>query len=151
MKETNITQTKGNATFWRKTCKDIFRITDDEEATFDTVPSEHINTYINIEQRRIKPFPTVELNRLNKNNYHTRIIKRFIKRSEKKAPGDSKISKQRLEKCTDKTLEHLTNIFNACFSAGYFPLIFKKALIKFIPKANTSIQIPLNYRPISLL
>ncbi len=56
-----------------------------------------------------------------------------------------------LEKCTDKILEQLTNIFNACFSAGYFPLSFKKALIKFIPKANKSPQITLNYRPISLL
>ncbi len=67
-----------------KTWKDIFRTTNEEEATFDTVHSEYINTYVNIQQHRIKPFPTVELNKLNNGNYHTRIIyiaeiKRFIK------------------------------------------------------------------------
>ncbi len=79
-----------------KTWKDIFTITDQEEATFDTVHSEHINTYVNIQQHRMKPFPTVELNRRNNGNYRTRLIdiaeiKRFIKKIQKKAPGDSKI------------------------------------------------------------
>ena len=50
-----------------------------------------------------------------------------------------------------KTIQQLVNILNACFSAGYFPICFKKAIIKFIPKENKSTLNPLNYRPISLL
>ncbi len=45
----------------------------------------------------------------------------------------------------------LTNIFNACFSIGYFPAAFKKATIKLIPKENKTPKNPNNYRSISLL
>lgn len=56
-----------------------------------------------------------------------------------------------MQNCTHKTLVQLTNIFNACLSAGYFPNVFKEAIIKFIPKKDKSPQNPINYRPISLL
>ncbi len=36
----------------------------------------------------------------------------------------------------------LKNIFNACFSLGYFPNALKKAIIKFIPKDNKSPKHP---------
>ena len=45
----------------------------------------------------------------------------------------------------------LKNIYNASFATGYFPNIFKKAVIKFIPKENKPLKNPINYRPISLL
>ncbi len=56
-----------------------------------------------------------------------------------------------MEKCTNKTLEQLKNLFNACLSAGYFPNVFKEAIIKFIPKKDKAVTNPVNYRPISLL
>ncbi len=68
-----------------------------------------------------------------------------------KAPGFSKVSKIILQNCTYNALEQLQNIFNACYSAGYFPEFFKKAIIKFIPKKDKSPILPINYRPISLL
>ncbi len=40
---------------------------------------------------------------------------------------------------------------NACFSAGYFPSVFKEAIIKFIPIKDKAIANPVNYRLISLL
>ncbi len=58
---------------------------------------------------------------------------------------------QIIEKCTEKALDQLTNIYNACHSTGYFPQAFKKAIIKLIPKENKSPKNPLNYRPIFLL
>ncbi len=96
------------------------------------------------------------MNRLNNESYHKREIsieeiRSCITKFKKKAPGASKICKQILENCTDKSLEHLKNIFNACYSAGYFPQNFKNTVIKFIPKENKSPLSPLNYRPISLL
>ncbi len=51
----------------------------------------------------------------------------------------------------DNAIQQLFNIFKACFSAGYFPIYFKKAIIKFIPEENKNTLNPLNYRTISLL
>ncbi len=61
------------------------------------------------------------------------------------------INIQILQNCTNKTLEQLKNIFNACLSTRYFPDIFKEAIIKFIPKKDKSPLNPINYRRISLL
>ncbi len=139
-----------------KTWKDVFRITEEEENIFDKNHSDHIDQYINIHNNRVKPFPTVNINRINNENYQTREItleeiKLFIRRSKKKTPGSTKIYKIILEKCTEKTLEQLKNILNACLSAGYFPNCFKEAIIRFIPKKDKSPTNPVNYRPISLL
>ena len=91
------------------------------------------------------------MDRLNTEQYHTREIT-YIRRSKKKAPGFTKINKQILEKCTDKSLEQLKNIFNACWSAGFFfPNTYKEAIIKFIPKKDKALTNPINYRSISLL
>ncbi len=68
-----------------------------------------------------------------------------------KTPGSTKINKEILEKCTEKTLEQLKNIFDACLSAGYFPNVFKEATVKFIPKKDKTPISPINYHPISLL
>ncbi len=139
-----------------ETWKNVFRITDEEEQNFDKQHSDHIDRYININNNRVKPYFTVELNRLNNENYNTREItteeiKTYIRRSKNKAPGTTKINKTILEKCTYKTLEQLKNIFNACLAIGYFPSAFKEAIIKFIPKKDKSPINPINYRPISLL
>ncbi len=78
-------------------------------------------------------------------------IRSFIRRFKNKAPGSSKINKVILENIPDKALDHLKHIFNTCYSAGYFPQIFKSAIIKFIPKKDKSPIQPINYRPVSLL
>ena len=139
-----------------KTWKEVFKITDEDEANFDIEHSDHINAYINININRVKYFQTVDISRLNNENHHAREItidemKGYIWKFKNKAPGTSKINKQILVKCTDKAMEQLNNIFNACFSTGYFPRKFKNAIIKFIPKEKKSPQNPMNYRPISLL
>ena len=139
-----------------KTWKDVFRITEEEDNNFDKQHSEHIDRYININNNRIKSFPSVNTNRINTDNFHTREItvdeiKTLISKAKKKTPGSTKINKVILEKCTAKTLEQLKDIFNACFSIGYFPNCFKEAIIKFIPKKDKTLTDPINYRPISLL
>lgn len=138
------------------TWKDIFRITEEEEIKFDRNHSDHVDAYININQERVSAFPTSDLRRLNNENYHIREIdkeeiKSYISRFKNKAPGSSKINKIILEHLTDKAIDQLKNIFNACFSAGFFPQTFKAAIIKFIPKKGKSPIQPINYRPISLL
>ncbi len=100
--------------------------------------SDHINRYIIGNSNRVKPFPTANMERLDDENYIVRPltleeIKLYVRKTKEKAPRSTKINKQILEKCTNKTLEQLTNIFSACLSAGYFPNVFKNAIIKFIP------------------
>lgn len=136
--------------------KHVFRISEEEEATFDANHSRHIENHINVQQQRLRTYDTVDLNRLDTNNILTRKIEiedveKLIKKTKKKAPGQSKISKAIMEKLTKKALQQITNIYNACLATGYFPTILKKAVIKFIPKENKSPTEPLNYRPISLL
>ncbi len=118
-----------------KTWKEVFKITDEDDVNYDTQHSNHINAYINVNINRVKFFQTVDTSRLNIQNYHTREItteeiRGCIRKFENKAPGTSKINKQILEKYTDKAIEQLKNIFNACYSTGYFPHLFKNAMIK---------------------
>ncbi len=147
---------KEKCNLMENTWKDVFKISEEDDYNFDRVYADQINDYINANHNRVDTFPTVDLNRLNTVDYHTREItleevKTYIRRSKKKAPGSTKINNQILQKCTNKTLEQLKNIFNACLSMGYFPDVFKEAIIKFIPKKDKSPLNPINYRPISLL
>ena len=147
---------KEKCNLMEKTWRNVFRITEEEDNSFDKNHSEHIDRYINIYKNRIKPFPTVNTSRLNTESNSTRVItveeiKMFIRHTKKKAPGSTKINKIILENCTEKALEQLKNIFNASYSAGYFPDCFKEAIIKFIPKKDKAHTNPINYRPISLL
>ena len=56
-----------------------------------------------------------------------------------------------LKKMTQNCFEILTDIYNACLSLGYFPEVFKQAIVVMIHKKGKSKENPLNYRPISLL
>ncbi len=56
------------------TWKNIFRITEEEDATFNTLHSENIVTYINIHNHRIKPYNITDLTRLDNNCFYTRPI-----------------------------------------------------------------------------
>ncbi len=147
---------KEKCTVMEKTWRDIFRITEEEGTNYDTMHSNHVNSYINIQQCRIHPYNKVDLNRLDNEKFLTKTkdkeeIKRYIRRSKRKAPGSSRINQLILEKCPEKAIKQLNNIYNACYSAGYFPEVFKQAIIKSIPKENKSPLNPLRYRPISLL
>ncbi len=142
--------------FMENTWKNIFRITEAEEATFDQLHTQHINAYINLHNHRITPHHNTDLTRLNNECLYTRPvvneeIKRHIRSTKNKAPGSTMINKRVLENCTQKSITILRNIFNACLSLGFFPDSLKKAVIKFIPKDNKTPKNPLNYRPISLL
>ncbi len=63
-------------------------------------------------------------------------INKYLNESKKKAPGASKINKQIIEKCTDKFLDQLTNINNACLYTRYFPQAFKKLSNLYLRKTN---------------
>ncbi len=67
------------------TWRNIFRITEEEEASFDTFHSEHIDTYINIQNPRIQPYDKTDITRSDNGCFYTRPIdneeiKRHIRR-----------------------------------------------------------------------
>ncbi len=51
------------------TWKDVF--TEEDEANIDAAHSDHINTYINIFEDRIKPHNSSNLSRHNNDNFYT--------------------------------------------------------------------------------
>ena len=104
--------------------------------------SEHIDGYTNVNKDRVSSFPTSDLSRINNDNHETREIEReeiksFIRRFKNKGRGSSKIDKLVLEKNSEKGINQLKRIFNACYSAEYVPKSFKSAIIKFIPKKTS--------------
>ncbi len=72
--------------------KDIFRITEEEEAKFDRPHSEHIEAFVNINDHRVNPYNTSDLTRLDDNCFYTRQINimdinRQINKTKKQSPG----------------------------------------------------------------
>ncbi len=57
-------------TLMQQTWKYVFKITVEDENNFDTDHSEHIDQHINVNNNRIKYFPTASLNKINTKSIH---------------------------------------------------------------------------------
>ena len=68
-----------------------------------------------------------------------------------KAPGSDSIQNVVLKNFSRKALCQLTYIINASIKLSHFPACWKSANVIPIPKPNKDPQLPLSYRPISLL
>jgi hypothetical protein len=70
----------------------------------------------------------------------------------KRAPGDDAITADIIIKTHGINRTFLTRLYNKCLELNYFPKIWRKSVIKIIPKPNKSdYRDPNAYRPISLL
>ena len=69
----------------------------------------------------------------------------------KRAPGESKIGHQIIKHLPENICEYILAVFNASIASGYFPKLFKSAILKLIPKEGKNTTMPQNYRPIALL
>lgn len=79
-------------------------------------------------------------------------IKAYIKSSRpSKAPGMDKITNQLLKKLPEEATELIFKLFKESIRKSYFPIVFRRALVIPIPKANKDKTVPSSYRPISLL
>ena len=105
---------------------DIFRITDEDNVTFDAENERRINDYMTRNDQICLPYEYADLNRLEPDNYLTKptttteiktIIKNFKNR---KAPGLSGIGKNTLINLPDCAIDRLTEIFNLAMSMGVF-------------------------------
>ena len=76
----------------------------------------------------------------------------FIRRlKSKKTPGQDELRNIVLKRLPRKAHIFLAKIFSACIRLGYFPTVWKHAVVTAIPKPNKDSSNPSNYRPISLL
>ena len=69
----------------------------------------------------------------------------------KSAAGHDGISYHLLKKVPDETKKSLCQVFSDAIRLGYFPKLWKSAIVKVIPKPNKDTKFAKNFRPISLL
>lgn len=125
----------------------------------DNEAEEHdtrINNYIEQHRHRTIPHAYIDTNILDSQTpltipFTVHDTKQIIKGLKKSSPGSSGINKTILKHLPDNAIARLTSIFNFSLAAGYFPDIWKKATVRFIPKSGKDHRQPSNYRPISLL
>ena len=67
------------------------------------------------------------------------------------APGEDCISYDLMKKCSDSTKQIFCNIINKCLEENVFPIAWKEAKIRMLPKPGRDKNYAANYRPISLL
>ena len=67
------------------------------------------------------------------------------------APGQDGISYHLIKKLPKESKTDLCRIFPDAIRLGYFPKLWKTALVKMIPKPNKDTKYAKSYRPISLL
>lgn len=69
----------------------------------------------------------------------------------KKSSGNDQIPNAIIKKLTQRTIVKLATVFNQIYNIGYFPLIWKNAIVIPIAKKNKPTNQATSYRPISLL
>ncbi len=60
--------------FMERTWRNIFRITEDEEAKDDAHHSDDTDVSIHVNHQRVSSYPITDLSRLSNENFHTREI-----------------------------------------------------------------------------
>ena len=104
----------------------------------------------------INPHNTVDFNRLDKNSpiikpIHYITLKAEIHKIKSAAHGPSGLNGKILKQLNHKTILHLTRLYNAFLSNGYFPITLKTGNTYLIPKPQRDHTQTKNYSPITLL
>lgn len=73
------------------------------------------------------------------------------KKNNKKSFGEDGVSNFLLRKTDRRLWKYLAILFNQCYNIGYFPRIWKRAMVIAVPKPGTDAKFIKNYRPISML
>ena len=67
------------------------------------------------------------------------------------APGLDNISYLMIKNMSAQAKGFILKLYNNCIKVGYFPTLWKQAKVIMIPKPKKNLELPENYRPISLL
>ena len=142
---------------FRQVWENTFTITPEENANFSRTKEEEVNNIFLQHRATFLPFDEVDLSRLDPEDPITKPtsradIKKIIASfQKKKAPGMSQINKPLIANLPDSAIDFFNQMVNESLSMGYFPALYKKALLNFIEKPGKDHREPKNYRPISLL
>ena len=141
---------------YNKTWKNVFRITPEENAKFDANHEIIINSFIQNNLYRTKPYELANTRRLNPNSYLTKPItsqqiKNIIHHFKRRAPGKSGINKDILENLPMEAIDRLAVIYNLALSMGYFTVLYKNGILILTNKPGKDNKYLLNHRPITLL
>ena len=137
--------------------KEIYNINDQENANYCINTENEVRQYLDLHSEDFRPYDHINTDRLIRNHiliapiaYHE-VLLTIKAQKAKKAPGHSKMNKVIVSNIPENMLMNLTHIFNASLSCGIFPQKFKRAILKMLPKPDTSLKNVKNFRPISLL
>ena len=138
--------------FW----KNIYRISEADNDLFDEDTEEMVMEALEEGSERLTPAVNIDFGQLNSDDpIITPIteadVLRIISKMKNKSPGSSKIRKPEMVNLPPVMVSRLVHIFNASLACGYFPQVFKAAILTLIPKAGKPPNRPENFRPISLL
>jgi hypothetical protein len=136
--------------YWQK----VFRISEEENAEFDQVTDRIVKQNIADHNEIITPYPTANPDRLTFQTTPAITLAELeesLKKTKQKAPGNSGITKMHLTNLPPIAKLNLVKIFNTILSSGYYPKVWKEALMIFLPKPGKTPLEHINYRPISLL
>lgn len=142
---------------FRKHWENVFKISPEENLNFCQQKEQEVLEELADNADKFEPYETIDFARLQQHDPLIRPIsntevKNTLKSfKNRKAPGESKITKEILQNIPENMLTNLTMIYNASLSSGIFPKAFKHAIIKMINKAGKTPTLVINYRPISLL
>ncbi len=153
---TKIYEENQKETIFREIWSNVFKISPEENLTFDQENDQTVNEYINNNRILTLPYQHADPANLNINNEYIspitlQDIKNTIKQLKNNTPGHTKINKTILANLPNEVLDIYTKLLNVSLSMGYFPKTFKHAQIKLIPKPDKPTTDPNNFRPISLL
>ena len=121
-----FSQTSSNENY-DETFLDYKRLCEQTPVNFDSDNSEIYN----------RPFSLTEMNfQLNK--------------TKNTAPGKDETNYLMIKNLPENTKAHLLNIYNKFWNSGFFPEIWRSAIVVPIPKPGKDRSLPSNYRPIAL-
>lgn len=151
-----VTEDREIEHIFRNIWSEVFMIRPEDNIHYDRQTEQNIANFWNQNENMRTIYNVSDITRLSgEDEINTLIssneIKSIIKTFKNNSPGESPITKAILTNLPDNALDRLKQIFNHSLSMGYFPNKFKTAIIKMIPKGETTQTDPNNYRPISLL
>jgi hypothetical protein len=136
-------------TILNKWCKDynnLFNSEDESAETFD-------NTFLEEAKRKNTQIENIdiEIDQMLNGDISTEEVEKAISAAKQgKAPGVDNFASEVFK--SGKCLQHLTQLFNACFKNGATPTIWRRNIVCPIPKgASTDPLDPLTYRGLHLM
>ena len=134
----------------------VWQITPEEEASFDRGYFAGVRAQFPYAQDDLAPTERIDLAQLSPALLTTAPITRDELVADLKgmrtgkAPGHLKVTKDDLIHLPTSAIDNLVAIGNACLAAGYWPRVWRHAVVSFIPKKENPHLVE-NQRPISLL